>query len=307
MSRITLLDIIKRNGSDPAVGLIDEASSYNPEMNLISGRTIKGVGYDTRVRVELPTVGFRDANDGVDATKGRYENRRVECHILNPRWECDKAVADSSEDGAEAVIAEEATGIVAAAWATVCKQVYYGRGAGGDAKGFPGLAASVLASMSVKVAAAGATAGTGSSVWALKFGTQGVQWVMGNDGQLKMDDPRIETITGANGKPLTGYVQEMLARIGLQVGNLRGVGRIYNLTADAGHTLTDARLAELLALFAVGYVPDVLLMSKRSQEQLRASRTATNATGAPAPIPQDAFGIPIVATESIMNTEAIEA
>jgi hypothetical protein len=46
-------------------------------------------------------------------------------------------------------------------------------------------------------------------------------------------------------------------------------------------------------------------MTKRSQEQLRASRTATNATGAPAPIPTDAFGIPIGVTDGILNTEAL--
>jgi hypothetical protein len=154
--------------------------------------------------------------------------------------------------------------------------------------------------------AGGTTANTGSSVWGIRFGeTQGAQLVVGNGGSFSMDPVRVGDITGANGKTLTGYVQEMLARVGLQVGNLNGVGRIKNLTADAGKGLTDAKIGSFLSLFKIGYRPDVLLMSRRSLEQLRASRTATNATGAEAPIPDSAFGIKIVPTESILDTEAI--
>jgi hypothetical protein len=46
-------------------------------------------------------------------------------------------------------------------------------------------------------------------------------------------------------------------------------------------------------------------MSYRSLRQLRDSRTATNAVGAPAPTPTDVDGIPIYPTLGITDTEAL--
>lgn len=297
----TLLDIAKANGADKAVGLIDEASRVYPEVERFASRTIKGLNYKTLVRTGNPTASFRSANDGTDAVKGTYEERLVETFLLNPRWECDKAVADAYEDGPEAFIAMEATGVVNAAFKTVAQQVYYGTTL--DAKGFPGLNASVLASMIVD--AGGTTASTGSSVWALTLGPKGVQFVIGLNGSMEVSDPIVETITGANSKLLKGYTADLLVRIGLQVGNLNGVAKIKNLTADAGKGLTDALLADLIAKFPVGYKPDILLMSRRSRAQLKKSRTATNPTGQPAPTPEEYEGIPILATDSLLDTEAL--
>jgi hypothetical protein len=45
-------------------------------------------------------------------------------------------------------------------------------------------------------------------------------------------------------------------------------------------------------------------MSRTSLFELQASRTATNPTGAPAPFPTEAFGVPIIVTDSIPEDEA---
>ncbi len=100
--------------------------------------------------------------------------------------------------------------------------------------------------------------------------------------------------------PITGWV-------GLQIGGAYSVGRICNLTAQAGKTLTDALIAQLIATFPAGKGPTHLAMNRRSLFQLQAARTATNATGAPAPIPTDSFGIPIIPTDAILSTETILA
>lgn len=313
----TLLDIAKRNGSDAVVGLIDEAAQAHPEitgMTAIPGqgmqslftpnaRTIRGQQYKTLVRTSNPTASFRSANEGSAAVSGTYENRLVETFILNPRWECDKAVADQSEDGPEAYIADEATGVMEAAFVALGTQFYYGRDNGGDAKGHPGLIDSVLDSMTVD--ATGTSAGTGSSVWAVKFGPKHVSWVMGENGTLSMDDPRIESIADSNGNRYTAYVQELLAYIGIQIGHIRSIGRIKDLTEEDNKKLTDDHIADLLSKFDVGVVPDVLFMNRRSLKQLQQSRTATNTTGAPAPFPTEAFGVPIAVTDSITSTETL--
>ena len=302
MAMPTLLDIAKANGSDGVVGLIDEATKAHPELTLVAARTIKGLNYKTLVRTANPTVGFRNANEGTAATKGTYENRLVETYILNPRWECDKAVADRYEDGPEAYIALEASAILEAAMQALATQFYYGTGA--DAKGFPGLVAAYDATNMV-VDAGGTTATTGSSVWALRFGPTHVTWVYGNGGSLALSDVAEQRILDASDNPFTAYVQELLAYPGLQVASLYSIGRIKKLTADSGKTLTDDLVAELLSKFPVGVRPDVLLMSRRSLRQLQDSRTATNATGAPAPFPTESFGVPVAPTDAITNTEAL--
>jgi len=307
MARLTLLDIAKANGSDAVTGLVEEATAAHPEIMLGQARTIRGLNYKTLVRTANPVVAFRNANEGMAATKSTYENRLVETFILNPRIEADKAVADASEDGWEAALAMEALGITEASMQKLAACFYYGTRAayGGDAKAFPGLL-DAYDDSGMLVDATGSTSGTGSSVWAVKFGAKDVEWVYGNGGELAVTDPRIETIYDENNDPLTGYVQELLARPGLQVGSLRSVGRIRNITAQSGKTLTDDMISDLLSKFQVGSRPDVLLMNRRSLKQLQQSRTATNNTGAPAPFPTESFGVPIAATDSIVSTEAID-
>ncbi len=301
MSLPTLLDVMKRNAGDAAVGLIDETTKLTPEVRMGAARTIKGLSYDTKIRTSLPTAGFRGANEGVVASKSTYENRTVGTFILNPRWNCDKAVADANEDGAVAYLYEEAEAIVEAAFQALGKQFFYGPEYGGQAKGHPGLRDAVNSSMIVT--AGGTTDGVASSVWGVRFGRKDVRWVVGNNGEVKMADPWIETLQDDNGNDFTGYVQEMLSRVGLQVGSIYSIGCIKNLTTDTGKGLTDSLVYDLLTTFK--QPPDVIFATKRSIEQLRKSRTATNATGSPAPTPTEVNGVPLVATESLLDTETL--
>jgi hypothetical protein len=310
----TLLDMAKRNGRDRAVPLIQETSKLTPEISGVTMdgrnlpgvgqvRTIKGINFHTLVRTSNPVVSFRDANTGTTSSASTYENRLVETFILNPRWECDKAVADRSEDGPDAYIADEAMAIMEATMQLLGKQFFYGRTTG-DGKGHTGLVDSVI---SQYTKSAGGTAGQSSSVWFVKFGPTDVQWVYGENGALTIPDKRIETLYRADPgtttplKPMTGYVQDMLAYPGVQVSSVRSIARLTNVSAETGHTLTDALLYQTIAL--MDRQPDVIFMNKILLEQLRESRTTFNPTGAPAPIPTDCQGIPIAPTQSLTMTE----
>ena len=293
----TLLDVMKRNAGDAAVGLIDETTKNTPEVRLGAARTIKGTSYDTTIRTSLPVAGFRGANEGVTASKSEYANRTVGTFILNPRWECDKAVADANEDGALAYIYEEAEAIVAAAYQALGKQFYYGSQYGGQAKGHPGLRDFVDSAMIID--AEGTTEEGCTTVWAVRFGRKDVRWVLGQDGEVKVDDPWTESLVDKNGNKYTGYVQELLARVGLQVGSRLSVACIKNLSV--ANSLDDDMMYDLIEAFKEP--PDMFFMTKRSRKQLRSSRTATNATGAPAPLPTEVEGIPIVRTDSLLDTE----
>jgi hypothetical protein len=305
MSMPTLLDIAKLNNTDAVVGLIEESIKAHPEISLGGARTIRGLNYHTKVRTGYSSVAFRNANEGTASKVSTFENRLVECYILNPRWECDKAIADAYEDGAQAYIAIEGAGMMEAAMRQLGTVFYYGTdGTLGDTKGFPGLLQMYDATNMV-VDAGGTTATTGSSVWAVKFGPRDTQWVWGNNGSLNLSPVAEQRILDGSSNPLTAYVQEILARPGLQVGSLNSIARIKKITADSTKTLTDTMMFNLLKVFPTGITPDVFFMSRRSLYQLRASRTATNQTGAPAPIPTEVAGVPIHVTDSIVDTEAL--
>ena len=293
----TLLDIAKRNGSDATVGLIEEAVSINPELGIASARSITGLEYKVLIRSKLPNVEFRRANEGVASTKSEYKNKSVGTFILSPRFECDKAVADASEDGAEAFIADEGIAITKSAMTHLCKQFYYGTDA--DEKGFVGLKETVDNAMIVD--AEGTSNGGCSSVFAVKFGPQDVQFVVGNGGDFELSEVRTETITDANGNKFDGYVQTMLAYPGLQVVNKNSVAAIKDI--DDTKSLNDDMLSELLEKFPAGVVPDAIFMTRKSRRQLQNSRTATSPTGARVPLPTEIEGVNIVVTDSLVNTE----
>lgn len=299
----TLLDIVKRRGSDPLVGLIDETIKNSPELERGFARTIKTLQFKTRVRTSLPAVGFRLPNQGVDATKGSVEPRLVECYLTSPRWEADKAVADADEDGPELYISDEGVAMVTAVMNMLCSQFYYGTASDG-ANGFPGLNAALDASMITD--ATGNSANAASGVYLVRWGRQDTGWVWGLDGALSLSDVKEVQILGQNNKMLTAYLQEIdNFRPGLMVGKKWSVGKIKNLTTQGGKGLTDALLYKALTMFPSKQPPDEIYLSRRSLEQLRASRTATNATGSPAPNPTEFEGIPLVPTDSIKDTEAI--
>ena len=276
-----LLDVAVANTGDSIAGLIDETITANPELTVIPARSISGVNFKTLVRTALPGVAFRDANEGMASTKGTYQNRLIETFILNPRWDCDKAVADRYEDGAEAYLALEASGILEAAMQVLCEQFYYGtidttiHSTEGDSKGFNGLHSQigVSAANNILVDAGGTTGSTGSSVFMVRGGKTAVQWVWGAGGQLKISEAREESILDSGSAYYTAYVQELLAYPGLQVGSNNCIGRIGELTEDANCTLTDEMMANLYSQFPTGSKPTALFMSRRSQRQLRDSRT----------------------------------
>lgn len=314
MAQNTLLDIAKGIGTDQAVGLIEQAIYATPELSGLDNRgqvipnvglmrVISGLTYSSIIRTALPVAGFRAANQGIAPVKGSTENKIVKAYTLNPRWICDRAVADGWPFGPEDFITMEADSIVKGAFYQLSKQFYYGQA--NHSEGHPGLIDSVTSDMTVN--ADGSTANTGSSAYLVKFGVKDVHWVLGANGKLTMEDPRIESVVDENGAGYTAYVQELLAYVGVAVGSTNSVVRIKNLTAQSGKGLTDTLIAQAILKFPAAVRPDAIFVSRRSLGQLQASRTAHNATGAPAPFPTESQGIPVIVTDGLSDVEAITA
>lgn len=309
-NNLTLLDLAKLNGHDPIVGLIEEVATASPEVTTIPARTIAGTSYKTVTRNSRPAVGFRAANEGTDASKSNFTERLVECFILSSRIEVDKAIALAYEDGPEALQAIEAVGVMRAAMSAVGTQTIYGDSA--NSKGFAGLQTLIDEFGSeLVVDAGGTTAGTGSSVYAIKAGNTGVQYVYGNGTTFDLSAFREGDATDANGKRFAALIADLTAWIGFQCVNKYAVGRLRDLTADSGKGCTDAKIAELLSKFPVGERPTHLLMSRRSAFQLQVSRTTAPNTkqeafnGILPGVPTESFGVPIIITDSIADNETL--
>ena len=247
---------------------------------------------------------------GTDASKSNFTERLVEAFILSARVEVDKAVARGYEDGPEAIQAIEAAGVMRAALSTVGTQTIYGSAA--SSKGFTGLQAMVDGFGSeLVVDAGGTTASTGSSVYAIKAGNTGVQYVYGNGTTFDLSAFREGDAVDADGKRYAAFIADLTAWIGFQCVNKYAVGRLKDATADSGKGVTDAKLAELLSKFPVGERPTHLLMSRRSAFQLQVSRTTAPNTkqeafnGILPGVPTESFGIPIIITDSIVDTETL--
>lgn len=304
IARMTSADVLALNSSEALVGLIRQTAKKFPEIEQFAATPIEKTTYKTLVETALPSVGFRAINSGREHQKPTLAAREVACKFLDASWSLDEAAAKACEWGVDAACAIQANAHLRAALKSVCSQIWYGTSA--DASGFAGLASLLDDSDDdMVVNAGGTTASTGSSLWAIKFGIDAVCLAWGQNGQINEGERQYCQIFDGDGKVMWGYAQPITGYVGLQFTNYNAVGRICNLTADTGKGLTDDLIASLLAEFPVGEEPDAFFCSRRSRKQLQNSRTATNATGAPAPVPTEAFGVPLFATDSIVNTEAL--
>jgi hypothetical protein len=316
MAILNLLDVAAAKNTDKVVGLIEESISYAPELQVFPARSVRGTSFYTFKRTGLPTVGFRKANAGVVPSKSTFVRGLAECFILSSQIQVDKAVAQAFEDGSAALEMIEAAGVMQAAMRTIGKQIFYGTD--NEADGFTGLKAFLPKAGAMTYDVTGTTATSQSSVYFVKFGEQFCQLVLGNNADFNLGAFRDESFLDANDstKMIPGRVADLTAWTGLAINNANCAVRLANVSADAdtGKTLTDSFLQRGLDLFPTGIVPDAIFMSRRSRSQLQRARTVTlmgNGKTRPdqpniAPPPTDYVGIPIVATDSILNTDAVE-
>ncbi len=316
---VSLLDITKRAGSDPAIGLLEETTTYAPELMTLMGRPISGTVYRATSRT-LPTVAFRSANDGSDTVKSVYSQKLAECFIIDGQIQADKAVVDAEAKSGQNqsvgdILFDEAQGVLQAATITIGNQFYEGTTA--DAKGFAGLRSLCTASNTTGagapvILAGGTTASVQTSAYLVWNNVKGVHFVWGNNAGFDMGEFRVQQVNGANSKPMTAYVNNLQGWIGLAVNHSKSVGRIANCENAASKLLTDAQVARLLSYIPISIINSGglrLFMNQQCAFQLQTSRSTAAITDSRplqfAPMPTESNGIPITITNSITNTEAI--
>ena len=141
----------------------------------------------------------------------------------------------------------------------------------------------------------------------LREGIDDVAVIAGNDGRFDVAEEAtiIEKVVnpGTDNKVFPAYYIAICGYLGFQIGAARSAARLCNIQG----TLTDDDLYEALALFPSARQANVIAMNRGSLKALRASRTAVNPTGSPAPMPTNLDGIPIIVTDSITQIEAVVA
>jgi hypothetical protein len=250
-----------------------------------------------------PVVGFRAANNGRENKASADTLVTITLQILDASFAVDKALADGYRKGAAAYLAREGKRHLKAAFAAAELQLVNGVSA--DAAGFVGmLAAATIDAVAdaMVVNAGGDTEDACTTVLALRTSDDGndVTVITGNDGEMVMGDSVVIRKEGSSTGFHPAYFTPISGWMGLQIGSAYSIGRIANIDFD--HTLDDDMISDLLSKFPAGREPNLLVMNRTASKQLQQSRTATNATGAPAPFPVEAFNVPIVTTEAILNT-----
>lgn len=296
---LTALDILKLNAGALAP-LVEEVAVVAPELAIIPAEVIAGTTLEVSVRTGLPTVAFRNANEGITRTKSTFENRIFQTHILDSQVAVDLAILKGAAKP-EKVMEDEVYGVLQAVLKKFGDQFYYGNPSASD-KGFPGLIAQAASDAAHNVDAAGSTAK--SSVWALCMDRDGAKVIFGNNEAIGMGSEwRKETVLDGASKPFTAMVNDLTGRVGLSLKNKNRAFRIKNIGTDTGKGLTDALLAELIQVATEGGATVThLLMNPRSRAQLQKSRQAVS-TAALVPLPREYEGIPFVITNSITNAE----
>ena len=248
-----------------------------------------------------PTVGFRSLNDGRDHDYTVRTTVTETLQILDASFDMDAAIYNTE------LAAMEGRSHLQSAFAKAERQIFYGTSANGDSAGFNGFYNSAdlnaLADEMV-ISAGGSSAGVQSSVYLIRAtpDATGVCSVFGNNGDISIGGAYQSMIEGTNGR-YDAWVVPIVAYMALQLGSKFSAARIANVESS----LDDDKIYEALSLFPASLQPTHICMNRTALKLLRASRTSTNATGAPAPRPTEVEGIPIIVSDQIVQTEAVVA
>ena len=249
-----------------------------------------------------PGVGFRLVNEGITNATGTFEIETLTCALLDASVTRDKAVALAYRKGATAYMDMEAQKSLKAAFFKL-ECAMFRSNINKQFTGLPGSTFFDQITADAQVVNAGGSGGR--SVWLLRSALDGVSIIAGNDGRVAMDmeDATVQARDSSN-RPYTALLRSMLGWFNVQVGSKYDGARIVNLDGTTGHVLTDDLIAEAAVKAKVGLPYNMIVMSRTSLLELQKSRTAVNPTGAPAPFPADAFGIPIVVSDGLPENES---
>jgi hypothetical protein len=250
-------------------------------------------------------AGFRHINTGISNAAEQFEDISAICRLLDGSFDRDVALAAGFRGGLSAYIERETMAALKSCMFAIEQGIF----TNAKTTAFAGLLQfsdyNIDNSTSQVVNAGGAG---GKSVWLLRWGLDAVSIIAGNEGRMDMiwsdDNPTIVRITDSGSNPYSAYRVTLAGYFCLQVASTYDAVRICNLDGTSDDLLTDDLIADALSRFPAARPPNMIVMNRTSLKELQQGRTATNPTGAPAPFPNEAFGVPIVVTDALPTDEA---
>ena len=308
----TLNGLIQFNNKNLADLSISDLLDDAPVLKILTAKVASNGTEHKYLKVTgASSAAFRAALAGLSKTASKDTLVTDTLNIVDGTFDTDIALADAYKGGRDAWLQLELVRTMRQIMFVLETQVFYGNATGGDGNGPDGLSDNayldaIADAMVMEPATVGSTGTSQTSVFLIRHGDNDVAAILGNDGKFVVEDeptiiqkyPQADA-TGSSYPalyvPVTGY-------FGLQYGGAYSAARICNIET----ALTDDDLYNGLALFPAGRQPNLIAMNRKALALLRASRTSVNQTGAPAPRPTELEGIPIVTTDAIISTEAVE-
>ena len=307
----TLAGLVQLNDKNLADFDMSDVLEAAPTLNVMHAQTASnGTLHKYLKMTTAPSAAFRDALDGIAHTASADTLVTVTLKILDACFSTDVALAKGYKGGVDGWLMLEQKRKLRTAFKAAESQIFYGTST--DAKGFVGLLdqgqLDAVADTMV-FNAGGSNASTQTSCYLLRTAEDGVSMVIGNDGVIDVEEPTIIESAGSATGYFPAWYVAATGWLGLQIGSAYDAGRICNIecqTLTSTSAFTDDDLYAALSLFPSDKTPNVICMNRNARRLLRQSRTATNPTGQPAPNPTELDGIPIVITDALVSTEAVE-
>jgi hypothetical protein len=311
MADLTLLDLVTLQRNDVLTGLVEDVTTYAPEFSVVPVTRRPGTYYEIVRRTALPTVGFRNVNNGTTPAKSSFKKELKEMFFLDVMINVDEAIYKGDDRSTGDILSHEAQGALQQAVITIGAQFYYGTS--NAASGFGGL----RSQLSGSVAAGGTT--TSTSAYLVWFNPWGVSFDVGNDGEIAMppfmrQQVAATTIIASGTGHLFAWVSNISCFIGLSVKSQYSVWAITGISGTGStNKWTDALAAQLIALIPLNRRQGLTWFANRQAVfTLQAQRTVTlfgqgttlPDQGVVAPQPTSCMGFPIIQTDSLTNTES---
>jgi hypothetical protein len=253
--------------------------------------------------ITAPGVGFRDVNTGITNAAGEEEQVSVGLKFLDASVRRDIAKAKAYPKGQEAYMMWQGEKSLKTALANCENQIINGTGNSSD--GFNGLADSVFVDDVGDGMVVDAEGSGGKTVYVIRASEDDVCVVYNDENIMMSEIYRTRAVDGSD-DPYTELAMDIDAWLGLQVGSQYSVARIHNLDGTSDNKLTDDLIAAAISLFPTDRPPTHIVLSRASLLELQQSRTATNPTGAPAPMPETSHKLPIVVTDQIAASNTLD-
>lgn len=237
MSALTLLDWAKRIDPNGKIATVVEMLGQTNEV-LGDMRWVEGnlpTGHRTTVRTALPTVGFRQLNQGVTPTKSSTAQIDENAAILEAMCEVDVDLAKLNGDVA-AFRLSEARAFMEAMNQKMAYSLFYGN-AGTDPEQFYGLAPrynDTNGNTGENIIDAGGSGSDNSSIWLVVWGNDTLHGIFpkGSKAGLVHEDlgeQLIQTATGIGTGRMKAYVDRWQWKCGIAVRDWRYAVRVANV------------------------------------------------------------------------------